>query len=67
MPVKFEAMMRELFSAADRAAIRRPASGIARRHMALLELRQVRNRTEHEPVMLRDVGRPSARHKKKAA
>jgi hypothetical protein len=44
MPVKFEDMMRELFSPAERAAIRRTASGIAKRHMALRELRQARNR-----------------------
>lgn len=114
MPVKFEDMMRELFSPAERAAIRRTATGIAKRHMALRELRQARNRTqvsmakrlgvkqvsisrlesredprlstltqyidamggrlhlivefpEQEPVMLRGVGRTSAKHKKKAA
>jgi DNA-binding XRE family transcriptional regulator len=114
MPVKFEDMLRELFSRAERAAIRRRASGIAKRHKALRELRQARNRTQvsmakrlgvkqvsisrlesredprlsalskyidamggrlhlivefpaHEPVMLRGVGRTSARRKKKAA
>src|SRR5258708_7817024 len=46
MPVKFEDMLRELFSRAERAAIRRRASGIAKRHMALRELRQARNRTQ---------------------
>ncbi len=46
MPVKFEDMMRELFSPAERAAIRRTAAGIAKRHMALRELRQARNRTQ---------------------
>src|SRR6266851_4532386 len=108
MPVKFDDMMRELFSPAERGAIRRTAAGIAKRHLALRELRQVRNRTqmsiarrlgvkqvnisrlesredprlstltkyidalggrlhlivefpEHEPVMLRGVGRTGAR------
>lgn len=46
MPVKFEDMMRELFSPKERAAIRRTASGIAKHHLALRELRQVRNRTQ---------------------
>jgi hypothetical protein len=46
MPVKFEGMMRELFSPAERGAIRRTAAGIAKRHMALRELRQARNRTQ---------------------
>lgn len=46
MAVKFEDMMRELFSPAERAAIRRTATGIAKRHLALRELRQVRGRTQ---------------------
>jgi hypothetical protein len=45
MSVKFEDMMRELFSPSERAAIRRTAAGIAKRHMALRELRQACNRT----------------------
>ena len=46
MPVKFEDMMRELFTPKERAAIRRTANRIAKRHMALKELRQARNRTQ---------------------
>jgi transcriptional regulator with XRE-family HTH domain len=46
MTVKFEEMMRELFSPAERAAIRRTATSIAKRHLALRELRQARNRTQ---------------------
>jgi DNA-binding phage protein len=46
MPVKFEDMMREIFTPKERAAIRRTASRIAKRHMALRELRQARNRTQ---------------------
>ena len=46
MTVKFEDMMRELFSPAERAAIRRTAASIAKRHLALRELRQARNRTQ---------------------
>ncbi len=46
MPVKFEDMMRELFTPKERAAIRRTAARIAQRHMALRELRQARNRTQ---------------------
>lgn len=46
MTVKFEDMMRELFSPAERAAIRRTANGIARHHLALRELRQARGRTQ---------------------
>jgi hypothetical protein len=45
MPVKFEDMMRELFSPAEHAAIRRTATGIAKRHMALRELRQASSRS----------------------
>ena len=114
MPVKFKDMMRELFTAKERAAIRRTAAGIAKRHMALRELRQARNRTqvsmakrlgvkqvsisrlesradprlstltryidamggqlhlivefpEHEPVLLRNVGKTRAKTKNKAA
>ena len=46
MAVKFDDMMRELFSPAERAAIRRTATGIAKRHLALRELRQARGRTQ---------------------
>jgi len=46
MPVKFEDMMRELFTPKERAAIRRDAAKIAKRHMALRELREARNRTQ---------------------
>lgn len=114
MTVKFEDMMKELFTPKERAAIRRSARGIASHHMALRELRQTRLQTqvamarrlgvkqvsisrlesradprlstltkyidamggrlhlvvefpEQEPVVLRDVGRPPARTKKKAA
>jgi DNA-binding phage protein len=112
--VKFEDMMKELFTPKERAAIRRSASRIARHHMALRELRQSRRQTqvsiarrlgvkqvnisrlesredprlstlakyidamggrlhlivefpEQEPVMLRGVGRPISRTRKKAA
>lgn len=114
MAVKFEDMMRELFTSKERTNIRRTAAGIAKRYMALRELRQARNRTqismakrlgvkqvsisrlesredprlstltkyidamggrlhlivefpEHEPVMLRKVGKPRAKGKPKAA
>lgn len=46
MPIKFEDMMRELFTPKERAAIRRSANRIAKQHMALKELRQARNRTQ---------------------
>jgi DNA-binding phage protein len=46
MPVKFEDMMQELFTPKERAAIKRTAATIAKRHMALRELRQARNRTQ---------------------
>jgi DNA-binding XRE family transcriptional regulator len=46
MAVKFEDMMRELFTSKERASIRRTAANIAKRHMALRELRQARNRTQ---------------------
>ena len=46
MPVKFQDMMRELFTPKERAAIRRTAASIAVRHMALRDLRQARNRTQ---------------------
>ena len=46
MPVKFEDMMKELFTPKERAAIRRSASRIARQHMALRELRQARLQTQ---------------------
>lgn len=114
MPVKFKDMMRELFMPKERATIRRTAAGIAKRHLALRELRQARNRTqvsmakrlgvkqvsisrlesredprlstltryidamggqlhlivefpEHEPVLLRNVGKTRAKAKSKAA
>ena len=114
MPVKFKDMMRELFTPRERAGIRRTAAGIAKRHMALRELRQARNRTqvamakrlgvkqvsisrlesradprlstltryidaiggqlhlivefpEHEPVLLRNVGKTRAKTKNEAA
>ncbi|MCX7364702.1 MAG: helix-turn-helix transcriptional regulator [Alphaproteobacteria bacterium] len=46
MTVKFEDVMRELFTPKERAAIRRDAAAIAKRHMALRELREARNRTQ---------------------
>src|SRR6185295_10259752 len=46
MAVKFENMMRELFTSKERAGIRRMAAKIAKRHMALRELRKARNRTQ---------------------
>ncbi|MFI4998723.1 MAG: helix-turn-helix domain-containing protein [Reyranellales bacterium] len=46
MPVKFEDMMKELFTPKERAAIRRTGSRVAKHHMALRELRQARNRTQ---------------------
>ena len=114
MAVKFEVMMRELFTSKERASIRRTAGQIAKRHMALRELRQARNRTqvsmakrlgvkqvsdlcfesrsgpspvdfdqvhrrdgrqlhlivefpEHEPVLLRNVGKTRAKAKGKGA
>jgi transcriptional regulator with XRE-family HTH domain len=114
MAVKFEVMMRELFTSKERASIRRTAGQIAKRHMALRELRQARNRTqvsmakrlgvkqvsisrfesradprlstltkyidamggqlhlivefpEHEPVLLRNIGKTRAKAKGRAA
>lgn len=46
MTVKFEDVMRELFTPKERAAIRRDAATIAKRHMMLRELREARNRTQ---------------------
>lgn len=46
MPVKFEDMMREFFSPRERAAIRRAATVIAKRHLALREVRVARNRRQ---------------------
>ena len=46
MTVKFEDVMRELLTPKERAAIRRDAAAIAKRHMVLRELREVRNRTQ---------------------
>lgn len=46
MPVKFEDMLQELFSPKERAAIRRTATALAKRHLALRELREARNRTQ---------------------
>lgn len=44
MPVKFEDMMRGLFSPRECAAIRRAATVVAKRHLALQEVREARNR-----------------------
>jgi len=46
MTVELEDMMKKLFTPKERAAIRRDAAGIAKRHMALRELREARNRTQ---------------------
>jgi hypothetical protein len=46
MPVAFEDMMKELFSPKERATIRRTATAVAKRHLALRELREARNRTQ---------------------
>ena len=46
MPVKFDDLMLELFTPKERATIRRTAATIAKRHLALRELRQARNRTQ---------------------
>lgn len=114
MTVKLDDMMKKLFTPKERASIRRDAAAIVKRHMALRELREARNRTqvaiarklgvkqvsisrlesrddprlstltkyidamggrlhlivefpEHEPVMLRGVGKKPANSKKKAA
>jgi DNA-binding XRE family transcriptional regulator len=46
MAVKLEDMMKKVFSPKERAAIRREAGAIAKRHMALRELREARSRTQ---------------------
>lgn len=46
MSVKLEDMMKKLFTPKERAAIRRDAAGLAKRHMALRELREARSRTQ---------------------
>jgi DNA-binding XRE family transcriptional regulator len=46
MAVKLEDMMKKLFTPKERAAIRREAGVIAKRHMALRELREARSRTQ---------------------
>jgi DNA-binding XRE family transcriptional regulator len=46
MAVTLEDMMKKLFTPKERAAIRRDAGRIAKRHMALRELREARNRTQ---------------------
>ncbi len=46
MTVTFEDMMKELFTPKERAAIRHSARGIAKQHMALRELRQIRLQTQ---------------------
>lgn len=46
MPVKFGDMMKELFTPKERAAIRQKASRLAKRHMALRELREARNQSQ---------------------
>src|SRR6266446_2617963 len=44
LAVKFDDMMRELFSTKERVAIRRTAKRIAKRYVALRELRRLRKR-----------------------
>jgi transcriptional regulator with XRE-family HTH domain len=46
MTVKLEDMMKKLFTPKERSAIRRDAARMAKRHMALRELREARNRTQ---------------------
>ncbi|WP_428668945.1 helix-turn-helix domain-containing protein [Reyranella sp.] len=46
MTVKLEDMMKKLFTSKERATIRRDAAAIAKRYMALRELREARNRTQ---------------------
>ena len=46
MAVKLEDMMKKVFTPKERAAIRREAGAIAKRHMALRELREARSRTQ---------------------
>ena len=43
MLVKFDDMMRKLFTTKERVTIRRTARGIAKRYAALRELRRLRN------------------------
>jgi hypothetical protein len=44
MLVKFDDTMRKLFTTKERITIRRTARGIAKRYVALRELRRLRNR-----------------------
>lgn len=46
MPVSFDTMLKEMFTPAERAAIRRTGKAIARRHLTLAELRRAQNRTQ---------------------
>jgi len=46
MTVKLEDIMKKLCTPKERTTIRRDAAGIAKRHMALRELREGRNRTQ---------------------
>ena len=46
MAVKLEDMMKKVFTAKERTAIRREGGAIAKRHMALRELREARSRTQ---------------------
>ena len=54
MVVKLEDMMKKVFTPKERAAIRREAGAIAKRHMALRELREARSRTQ--VAMARQLG-----------
>jgi DNA-binding XRE family transcriptional regulator len=54
MVVKLEDVMKKVFTARERAAIRRDARVIAKRHLALRELREARNRTQ--VVLARKLG-----------
>jgi hypothetical protein len=46
MSVSFDTMLKELFTPAERAAIRRTGKAIARRHLTLAELRRAQSRTQ---------------------
>ena len=52
MPVKFEDMMRELFTPKERVAIRRTVAGIAKRYMALRKHRKPRTLAQ-DPIAKR--------------